>query len=127
MIEPLENLPAGVIGFRAVGTIEASDYREMLDPAIDAALAAHEKVNIVVVMGDDFDHYSLGAMWEDSKLVGRPLSSWGRAAIVTDNEVLGGLANAFGGLVPGDFKVFPLDRQSEAVAWVGEAAAAQAR
>ena len=58
MIEPLEGLPAGVIGFRAVGTIEASDYRDVLDPAIDAAVAEHERIDLVFVMGDEFDHYA---------------------------------------------------------------------
>ena len=40
MIEILEDLPAGVIGFRAVGAVAASDYETVLDPAIDAAVAA---------------------------------------------------------------------------------------
>lgn len=120
MIEPLEGLPAGVIGFRAVGTIEASDYRDVLDPAFDAAIANGGKINCVVVLGSEFDHYSLGAMFEDAKLIGRPLSAWNRAAFVTNHDVLAGIATALGGLVPGDFRVFPLDRQDEAVAWVAE-------
>lgn len=122
MIQPLEDLPAGVIGFRAVGTIEASDYRDVLDPAIDAAIADRGSVNLVVVMGDEFDRYSLGAMLEDAKLIGRPLSAWNRAAFVTNHDVLAGIATAFGGLVPGEFKVFSLDQQDAAVAWVAEGA-----
>ena len=90
MIEPLEGLPAGVIGFRAVGTIEASDYRDVLDPAIDAAVAEHDRIDLVFVMGDEFDHYSLGAMLQDAKLVSVPHEAWGRAAFVTNHEVLGG-------------------------------------
>ena len=124
MIEPLESLPDGVIGFRAVGTIEASDYRDVLEPAIDAAIAEHGSVSCVFVMGDEFDHYSLGAMVEDAKLIRRPLSAWRRAAFVTDHDVLAGIATAFGGLVPGEFTVFPLERQAEAIAWVAETAGA---
>ena len=122
MIQPLEDLPAGVIGFRAMGTIEASDYRDVLDPAIDAAIADQGSVNLVVVMGDEFDRYSLGAMLEDAKLIGRPLSAWNRAAFVTNHDVLAGIATASGGLVPGEFKVFSLDQQDAAVAWVAEGA-----
>ena len=121
MIEPLADLPAGVIGFRAIGTLEASDYRDRLVPAIERALDEHGKVNVVAVLGDDFDHLSIGATWEDAKLVGLPLSSWGRAALVTDHDVLTGMANAFGGLVPGGFRVFPLDEERAAVDWVAEA------
>jgi len=118
MLEPLADLPAGVLGFRAVGTIEASDYRDVLDPAIDAVLAEGRKLDLVVVMGPEFDHYSFGAMLEDAKLIGRPLSSWHRAAFVTDHDVLAGIATVFGGLVPGEFKVFPLAREADAIAWV---------
>ncbi|WP_395245396.1 STAS/SEC14 domain-containing protein [Agromyces sp. MMS24-K17] len=118
MIEPLSDLPDGVIGFRAVGTIEASDYRERLRPAIDEAVAAGRKLDLVFVLGPEFDHYSLSAMWEDAKLLGEPWSSWGRAAFVTDHDVLAGIANAFGGLVPGEFEVFPLEREAEAIQWV---------
>ena len=121
MIERLEDLPAGVLGFRAIGTIEASDYREVLDPAFEDALAEHEQLNLVIVLGEQFDHYSLGAMLEDARLITFPREVWGRAAFVTDNDVLGGIATAFGGLVPGEFRVFPLDRQDEAIAWVAEA------
>ena len=121
MIEPLEDLPAGVVGFRAIGTIEASDYREVLDPAFEAVLADHEQLNLVIVLGEQFDHLSLGAMLEDARLITFPHEVWGRAAFVTNHEMLGGIARTFGGLVPGDFRVFPLDRQDEAIAWVAEA------
>ena len=114
MIEPLEDVPAGVLGFRAIGTIEASDYREVLDPAIEAVLADREQLNLVIVLGEGFDRLSLGAMLEDARLITFPHEVWGRAAFVTNHEVLGGIATAFGGLVPGEFRVFPLDKQDEA-------------
>jgi hypothetical protein len=125
MIEILPDLPPGVIGFRAVGTVTAADYREVLDPAIDAAIADAGRLDFVIVIDEEFDHYSLGAMLEDAKLLGRPLGAWDRAAFVTDRDVLTGLAVAFGGLVPGEFRVFPLDHRDEAIAWVAEGAAAQ--
>ncbi|WP_353814743.1 STAS/SEC14 domain-containing protein [Agromyces sp. SYSU T00266] len=126
MIEMLDGLPEGVIGFRAVGTVTAADYREVLDPAMDHAIERTGKLDFVIVLGDEFDHYSLGAMVEDAKLVGRPLSLWDRAALVTDRDVLIGIAVAFGGLVPGQFRAFPLSHLDDAVAWVGEGAAAAA-
>jgi hypothetical protein len=124
VIELLQDLPPGVIGFRPVGTVTGDDYRERLDPAIDAAIAERGRLDFVIVIDDEFDHYTLGAMLEDAKLLGRPLSIWDRAAFVTDRDVLTGLAVAFGGLVPGEFRVFPLARRDEAIAWVGEGAAA---
>jgi hypothetical protein len=121
MLEPLEDLPVGVVGFRAIGTIEASDYREVLDPALESALADHEQLNLVFVLGEQFDHVSLGAMLEDARLITFPHEVWGRAAFVTNHEVLGGIAMAFGGLVPGEFRVFPLEKLDGAITWVAEA------
>ena len=126
MIELLEDLPPGVIGFRAVGTVTAADYREVLDPAIDTAIADVGRLDFVIVIDGEFDHYSLGAMLEDAKLLGRPLGVWDRAAFVTDRDILTGLAVAFGGLVPGEFRVFSPARRDEAIAWVGEGAASHA-
>ena len=37
MIDPLEGLPPGVIGFEAVGGVEASDSTGVLVPAVEAA------------------------------------------------------------------------------------------
>ena len=39
MLEPLADLPPGVIGFEAVGEVEGSDYTGVLVPAIEAAAA----------------------------------------------------------------------------------------
>jgi hypothetical protein len=118
MLDPLEDLPAGVIGYRAVGTIEASDYRDVLTPAFDAAFEEYGRIDWVLIMGDEFDHLSLGGMLEDAKFISMPHEAWGRSAFVTNHEVLSGIATAFGGLVPGEFRVFPLEQQAHAVAWV---------
>ena len=64
---------------------------------------------------------------EDAKLIHLPHEAWGRAAFVTNHDVLGGIATAFGGLVPGEFSVFPLEKQREAVAWAAEGAQSHAR
>ena len=48
MLEPLEDMPEGVIGFTAVGEIHADDYRYVLQPALQQALDRGEKVRIVL-------------------------------------------------------------------------------
>ena len=101
MIEILEDLPPGVLGFRPVGTVTAEDYRNVLDPALDATISQYGKADLVLVIDDEFDRYTIGAILEDAKLLRRPLALWDRAAFVTDRDVLTGIAVAFGGLVPG--------------------------
>ncbi|MFT4048583.1 MAG: STAS/SEC14 domain-containing protein [Solirubrobacterales bacterium] len=120
MIEPLENLPDGVIGFRAIGVIEPDDYKTVLDPAVDAA-AADGPLRIVFVIGDDFDRYSLGALWQDTKLgMSHGLKAWSRVAFVTNHDWIAHAASIFAPLMPGELKLFPVDQVDEAAVWAAE-------
>jgi hypothetical protein len=121
MIETLPDLPDNVHGFRAVGTVEASDYSSVIDPAIDEVIARGEKVNLVFVLGEEFERYSLGAMWQDALLEGKPADSWGRIALVTDHAVIGEIIHGIAFLFPCELKFFPVAQLSEAVAWAGAA------
>jgi hypothetical protein len=119
MIEPLPDLPPGVLGFRAVGTVDASDYRTVLNPAVDAVIATGQKVNLVIVLGEEFSRYSLSALWQDALLEGKPEGSWGRVALVTHRRILGDIVQGLAGMLPGDFRRFPLTELDDAIAWVG--------
>ena len=120
MIEQLQNLPDSVIGFRAVGTVEAADYESVIDPAIDATIAQGRKVNLVFVLGDEFERYSMGAMWQDALLEGKPERSWGRIALVTDHAVIGEIIHGIAFLFPCDLRIFATAALSEAVQWASE-------
>jgi hypothetical protein len=120
MIELLPDLPDTVIGFRAVGTVEASDYESVIDPAIDATIAAGRKVNLVFVLDDDFERYSMGAMWQDALLESKPGRSWGRIALVTDHAVIGEVIHGIAFLFPGEVRIFAVAAQAEAVRWAAE-------
>lgn len=120
MIESLNGMPAGTLGFRAVGAVEPDDYVNVLDPAVDELLAEHDKINLVYVIGDDFDRYSVGALWQDAKFGARNPHVWGRIALVTDHDWLRHAMAIFGPITPGDCKVFPLSEQAAAIAWVGD-------
>jgi hypothetical protein len=116
MLEPIEALPDGVIGFEAVGQIQASDYVDVLLPAIDRA-ARDGKVRLVYVLGDRFDGYSAGAAWEDAKLGFEHMRSLARTALVSDVGWVHHFASMFGWMVPGDFKRFPVSDLAQAKAW----------
>ena len=120
MIEQLQDLPDSVIGFRAVGTVESSDYQSVVDPAIDAAIAAGRRVNLVFVLGDEFERYSLGAMWQDALLEGKPQRTWGRIALVTDHSLIGEIVHGIAFLFPFDLRIFAVAAQDDAIRWAAE-------
>lgn len=118
MFEPITGMPAGVIGFEAVGKIEAADYEDALMPAIARSAEAGD-VRLVLVLGDRFTGYSPGAMKEDAGLVAHA-KAWKRTALVSDLGWVAHLATAFGWMVPGKFKHFSLAERDVAIAWVAE-------
>jgi hypothetical protein len=118
MINRLDGLPEGVIGFEASGRIEAEDYRDVVLPAIEEAAKAGG-VRFLIVMRD-FDGISGGALWQDLKIGIEHLRSWKRIALVTDIGWMSHATDLFGWMTPGETKTFPLARKDEAIRWVAE-------
>ncbi|MEV0298714.1 STAS/SEC14 domain-containing protein [Nocardia sp. NPDC050710] len=117
-IETISKLPAGVLGFRGSGVITADDYRTVLDPEIKKAVDARRRINLVYVLGADFDRYSLGAMWQDTLLATVPHKEWGRIALVTDHRALGEAVHLLAFMLPGEVKVFAAAQETDAIEWV---------
>jgi SpoIIAA-like len=115
MIKPLADLPAGVIGFESSGKLEAQDYKDVLIPAIERAAEAG-KVRVVVVVAD-FGGLSGGALWEDLKLAAHHIRSLQRFALVTDSDWMRHFVTAFGWMVPGEIKHFPMAERAVAIEW----------
>jgi hypothetical protein len=119
MLELIEGLPDGVVGVRAVGEVDDDDYEDVLEPAIAAALEGHDKIRFLYVLGEEFSGYETDAMWEDTKLGVKTFNSYEKMAIVTDATWVRRAVKAFGWLIPGEVRVFHLDRLDDARAWIG--------
>lgn len=65
LIKESTDLPSGVIGFETAGKLHAEEYRDVLLPAIERT-AAEGDVRCVIVV-DDFEGLSAGALWQDLK------------------------------------------------------------
>ena len=122
MIEPLSELPDGVIGFRFSGRVSQDEYRSVLLPALQQRMDSGDKVRLAIVIDNDFDRFDAGALWEDMKFgFGSGLthlSAWERMALVADADWVRHAIALFGWLVPGEVKVFPLDQLDTAKAWL---------
>lgn len=116
MIEPLRDLPDGVIGFEAVGIVHSEDYEQVLMPAVQSA-AAGGGVRLVYLFGDRFEGYSGGAAWEDAMLGIDNLRHWKRTALVSDADWVGHLVHTLGWMMPGKLRRFPAAALADAIAW----------
>jgi hypothetical protein len=116
MLERID-CPEGVLGFKAVGKIEPSDYDAVLEPAVKAMLEKRDELRLVYVLGDEFDSYSASAAFEDAKLGFGHFTKWERVAIVTDHDWLRRSIAMFGWMMPGAVKTFSLTAVDDAIAW----------
>ncbi|HXY95249.1 MAG TPA: STAS/SEC14 domain-containing protein [Acidimicrobiia bacterium] len=116
MLEGLQS-PDTVLAFRAVGTVEESDYDTVLEPAVEQMMADRGQLRFVYVLGDEFDGYSFAAGWEDAKLGMSHLTKWKRCAVVTSHDWVRHFVGMFRWMMPGDLKVFELPDFDAAIAW----------
>ncbi len=120
MIERIEDMPAGAIGLRAAGKLTVDDYRAVLEPALREGVESGE-MRLMFVLAD-FDGLEAGAWIEDAKTGLRTWvrdhSAWKRFALVTDVEWVAKATRMFAWMTPGEVKVFGLDQEAEARAWV---------
>ena len=121
MIERLEDMPAGTIGFRATGRVTRDEYRELLLPAMRSAAEAGA-VRLVFAVGPGFEEFEPGALIEDTKAgitlgIGHP-HAWKRTALVTDVDWITKAVHMFAWLTPGEIMVRGLDGLEEAKRWV---------
>src|SRR4029453_12590115 len=110
-------MPTGPIGLEAVGKVTDDDYRTVLLPAIEAAMERND-VRLLYVLGEDFESYSPGAMWSDTRLWAGHRDAWARVAVVTDVDWVENGIRAFSWLMPGKIRVFDDDDVDQAKLWL---------
>jgi hypothetical protein len=118
MIEQLPNLPAGILGFRMRGLVTAQDYETVMVPDIEAAFALNRKLRSIIHIGEDFDGFAPGAMWDDVKLGFRHITGWDRTALVTDVGWMRVMSSMFGFAMPSHFKLFSNAEMDQAMRWI---------
>lgn len=118
MLKLMGGLPDNVVAVSGIGEVSSDDYLATLDPAIGAALQNHDKIRLLYVLGYDFDGYSGGAMWQDTKVGLSHWTSFEKIAVVTDQDWIETGVKALGWMIPGDVKTFDVDDLDEAKAWI---------
>lgn len=116
----ISGLPTNILAVEAIGEIEDDDYEKVILPAVDEILETNDKVRVLYVLGEEFEKYELDAMWEDTKMGMQRLGKWERIAVVTDHKGYRRSIKAFGFLMPGEVKVYPMTELDDAKAWISD-------
>lgn len=118
MFEVIDGFAPDVVAVRAVGTIRAADYAEVLAPALDRATADGAKARFLIELGPDFERYDASGMAADAGLGLGHLAAFERIAVVTDVRWVREAIGLFGRFIPGDVRLFAVAETEDARTWI---------
>jgi hypothetical protein len=118
MIELLKDFPGNVVALSASGRVTREDYEKVVVPAVERALAQHEKVRLYYEIGADFSGIDPGAMWADTKIGMGHFLRWDRIAVITDVDWIRLSVTAFGFLMPARVNVYSSAEAEAAKKWI---------
>jgi hypothetical protein len=121
MIELIENLPEGTLGFSCSGQLSSEDMMRVVIPSIEAGLLEHDRIKALAVFEADFEGFSLEAAWDDTVLGLRHWDGFERLAVVTDQIWLRQSLRALALLMPYPVRLFALAETEHARRWLSEA------
>lgn len=120
VIEVLKDFPDNVAAYACHERLTKADYETVLRD-IEEKLTRHEKLRMYCEVSADYVGAEPDATWEDWKVSFSTWFHWQRGAIVTDVQWMIWATKFFGLLVPGEWRVFPMDEASKAREWIAKA------
>jgi hypothetical protein len=119
MIEDVTDLPDGIVGLRASGTVSREDYETTVAPLVERAARSRDRLRVLCVLDEGFAGVAPEAIGEDVRLGLRAVRLMAGCAVVTDDERLRTACRIAGALLPYPLRAYPGARRDEAVSWLG--------
>jgi hypothetical protein len=113
-------MPAGTIGFEAVGEVEDDDWEETVEPLLRQEIAAGRNVRLLYLIGTAAHEVEGDAMSADTGFRVRHATSYERVAVVSDEDWIRPALRALSFLLPGKAQGFRVRDLAEAKAWLAQ-------
>jgi hypothetical protein len=120
MLKKMRDMPAGTLGFEAVGEVDEDDVEHVLAPALRQWTAERGKVRLLYLLGSRLEEFEGDGVSENAKFVARHPTAFERVAVVSDEEWLRPAIKALSLLLPGQAKAFPVRELADAKTWLAE-------
>ncbi len=118
MIEVLKDLPPGIDGVRAIGTVSKDDYDKVLVPLVEEARREGRRLRFLYQLGPEFADFTPGAAWEDARIGLQSMRLFDGCAVVTDLSWIRELTRVCGFLMPCPVRVFSNQERNNAAEWL---------
>lgn len=118
MLKKIDDLPAGVIGIEAHGTVTKEDYDSVMNPLLDEIYQHGKRVRFLYRVAPDFSTFTAGAVWDDFRIGRRYLRLFERCAVVGDVDWISRSAHLMAPLMPCPVRAFTGQEMQPALAWL---------
>lgn len=118
MIEYLENLPANIVGFKALGTVSKEDFTNTLLPNVKKVVDRIGELNYILVLDTSIKNFTFGAWIQDFILGLKYMTKWNRIAIVTDVKGIRTFTKYHSYFMPGEYRGYKHSELQNAINWV---------
>ncbi|MEA2177640.1 MAG: hypothetical protein QOG77_937 [Solirubrobacteraceae bacterium] len=119
MLRRMNDMPAGTIGFEAVGDVEDDDWEDAVEPLLRRKTADGEKLRLLYLLGPQGDVEG-DAMKAEAGYRARHAGAFERVAVVSDESWIKPALRAFSVLLPGKARAFAVHDLPDAKAWLAE-------
>ena len=120
MLRQISDMPAGTIGFEAVGEVDDDDWERAVEPLLRREIAAGEKVRLLYLLGAEAGEVEGDAMQADIGFRARHAKAFERVAVVTDETWMKPALRAVSVVMPGSARGFAVHDLPAAKAWLTE-------
>jgi hypothetical protein len=120
MLRRIDDMPAGTIGFEAIGEVEDDDWEHEVEPVLRQLVADGVRVRLLYLLGPRAREVESDAMGADVGFRARHASSFERVAVVSDEDWMRPALATLSFLLPGKAKGFRTVDLEVAKAWLAE-------
>jgi SpoIIAA-like len=120
MLRRMTDMPAGTLGYEAVGEVEDDDWEDAVEPVLRDEIAAGRKVRLLYLIGAQSRGVERDAMSADTGFRARHATSFERVAVVSDEDWMRPALRTLSVLLPGKARGFPVRELEDAKAWLAE-------
>lgn len=117
MFEVLAQSHDQLIGIRVTGTLSDDDYKSVLIPTLEAALAKGGKLRVLLLF-EDFEGWDLHAAWDDAVFGMEHRGDFERLALVGAPSYVEIGMRLFAPLMSGSVRSFTAESEQAAWAWL---------
>jgi hypothetical protein len=120
MLRRMTDMPAGTIGFEAIGEIEDDDWERAVEPVLRDEVADGRKIRLLYLLGSEAREVEGDAMKADTGFRARHATSFERVAVVSDEDWMRPALRGLSFLLPGKARGFHVRELPAAKTWLAE-------